>query len=357
MNDILVSIIIPVYNGELYLEECLDSIMEQTYKNLEVIIINDGSTDNTQQIINIYKEKYNFIHSYYQENKGQGVARNKAIELAKGDYVAFIDADDLIHENFITSLLTSITEQNADFAVCDWIYYRDNGSLRYSNRYKFMAYNTLEFEQTELLLSGVPYFTVNKLYKKDFLLKNKIRYGQGYIYEDCEFYVKSCVLANKISIVPNPYYYVRRNSWSTTQTKYKNRWHYDSALKAFEASLSKIKFKSSYGKYYTLRYFVNRTYMYSSSRMPKKLQKSFVTEAFKIFSKYNDGIKVHPRARKLNKYIFNYLLPKNKVRCFIFLNKLKSSIRLKNMFNFIKNFKFKNIFRKYKAIEKQILLS
>lgn len=345
MNKELISIIIPVYNGERYLGKCLDSILNQTYKNLEIIIINDGSTDSTQSVIDFYKKKHNFIYDYYQENSGQGIARNKGLKYAKGEFVSFIDADDIIHEKFIESLYNSIRKYNSDFAICDWIYYYNNSKTKYKNKNEFMSYTLLENRDTELVLSADVYFTVNKLYRKQFLVKNKIKYGEGYIYEDIEFYINSCVLANKISIIHNPYYYVRVNQHSTTKTNYNSMLHYDSFLKAIAVSLKDIKMTSKYGFYYVYRYFLDRSYVYYNNRMPsKKIGKEFLSKVFMILNEYiNKSIKIPIKERKRNIIIFKRILPNNNVLGFIYINKLtrnKKIRRLKKSIN-------KNVLRNF----------
>ena len=101
MNNITVSVIIPVYNTEKYLEECLKSVINQTLKVIEIICIDDGSTDNSPDILKEYSEKDGRIRIYSQTNKGQGAARNRGIDLAKGEYVYFIDSDDFMEINFL----------------------------------------------------------------------------------------------------------------------------------------------------------------------------------------------------------------------------------------------------------------
>lgn len=104
----LISIIVPVYNTEKYIERCLDSIMKQDYPNFEVILVNDGSTDESGIIIQKYKEKYKNISYIKQENKGVGAERNAGIKVAKGDYISFVDSDDLIMEDYCSHLLSII---------------------------------------------------------------------------------------------------------------------------------------------------------------------------------------------------------------------------------------------------------
>lgn len=118
----LISVIIPVYNVEKYLHRCLDSVIEQTYKNLEVILIDDGSTDHSGEICDDYAAKDVRIHVIHQENQGVSAARNKGLDTAKGEYIAFVDSDDYILPEMYAKMLECIIENNVDFCVCQWQY-------------------------------------------------------------------------------------------------------------------------------------------------------------------------------------------------------------------------------------------
>lgn len=114
MSYPLVSVIIPVYNVENYLKECLDSVLNQTYKNIEVIVINDGSTDKSLHILEDYSSKFNNIKIIDQENSGQSVARNKGLENAKGKYIYFLDSDDYILPDTLKKLIKKLEMNNLD---------------------------------------------------------------------------------------------------------------------------------------------------------------------------------------------------------------------------------------------------
>ena len=117
-KDILISIIIPVYNAEKYLEQCLDSICQQTYKNIEIILVNDGSTDKSETICKNYMEKDNRIQYIYKENGGPGIARNKGLEIANGQYVMFVDSDDFFYSNDnIEHIVGRINKNHADLIM------------------------------------------------------------------------------------------------------------------------------------------------------------------------------------------------------------------------------------------------
>ena len=116
----LISVIVPVFNTEEYLNRCLDSIINSTYKELEIICVDDGSTDCSPEILEQYASIDNRITIIHQDNQGVSVARNKGLESAVGEYVCFIDSDDWIHEQFFTYLHSAITENAADIALCDF---------------------------------------------------------------------------------------------------------------------------------------------------------------------------------------------------------------------------------------------
>jgi glycosyltransferase involved in cell wall biosynthesis len=220
----LVSIIIPVYNTASYLEICLQSVQKQTYKNIEVIIINDGSTDDSEQIIKRYIDKDRRFKYYSQSNKGLGYTRNKGIALSKGEYVFFLDSDDCIHENAISSLVLAIKQPEVDFAV--------GKVLRFNSERKYVPIRHLEFnlynqnivttiqEHSELIQDSI---ACNKLWKKEFIFKHQLSFEVGKYYEDLFFTLKAAILAKKIAVIDKTVYYwrVRNEGESITQQQMK----------------------------------------------------------------------------------------------------------------------------------------
>ena len=115
-----VSIVVPVYNVEKYLNRCLNSLVNQDYKNIEIIIVNDGSPDNSQMIIDKYKKEYsNVIKAFKKKNEGLSEARNFGLKKATGDYIAFIDSDDYVETNMISEMIKCASKNNSDIVVCD----------------------------------------------------------------------------------------------------------------------------------------------------------------------------------------------------------------------------------------------
>ena len=173
-NNPLVSVVIPVYNTAKYLPRCLDSIIHQTYHNLEIIIIDDGSTDDSYIIAKKYATKDPRIKLIHQKNSGQSTARNRGIKLATGIYISFIDSDDLITKDFIKKLLDPFNTQDAVLSVCG-IHYKRLNQASISNVYTNPIRNRRSSESYKayilylLAIDGRMYSSVNKLYKTSFV--------------------------------------------------------------------------------------------------------------------------------------------------------------------------------------------
>lgn len=183
----LISVIVPVYNVEEYLEECLNSILLQTYTNLEILIVNDGSTDNSLEILQKFSQKDSRITIFTKENGGLSSARNLAIDEAKGEYFTFIDSDDYIEENYIEYLMKSLIDNEADISIVN-SYHMINGKRKDiinndGNVSIFSRREVLErMYSKENDFIGILQSAQGKLYKKK-LFKN-IRYPLGKKYED-----------------------------------------------------------------------------------------------------------------------------------------------------------------------------
>ncbi|CEG29091.1 glycosyltransferase family 2 protein [Bacillus sp. B-jedd] len=224
----LVSIIIPVYNSAPFLKECLDSVAAQTYRPLEVIIINDGSTDNSEEIIRTYLDTYSFFSYVSQENHGLGYTRNKGINLSRGESIFFLDSDDIIPEHAIEMLTRAKEKCGADFAA--------GKVLRFTNERNYIPVRHHEFglyeKDTCIALSSEPRLVqdsiaCNKLWSASFLKEHSLYFEEGKYYEDMHLTLKAAVLARKIAIVKEPVYLWRvreeANSPSITQQRMKLR--------------------------------------------------------------------------------------------------------------------------------------
>lgn len=189
---IKLSIIIPVYNVYDYIEQCLKSVVNQTLKEIEVIVVNDGSPDNSQQIIDKYVKKYpKLIKSFIKENGGQGTARNLGLEYAKGKYVSFIDSDDYIDKNFAKEMYEKAEKEKSDIVVCDMVdVYKDKEIYQDCTNFKKLYQTTPS--------------VCNKIFKKE--LFDEVKFKGKMWYEDLNIMLKIMNNIKKISVINKGYY-------------------------------------------------------------------------------------------------------------------------------------------------------
>ncbi|MCL2525488.1 MAG: glycosyltransferase [Coriobacteriia bacterium] len=281
----LVSIIIPVFNGEAYLAPCLDSVLAQTHKNLEIIVVDDGSYDETPAILMHYSAEHAHLTVFTTENKGQGHARNFALARAKGEYVMFLDADDTLLNQAVELSLRQALCDESDVVVFDWEFYFDAYDRRLYLPDKSVATKSpLRGDECLDYLRLVTYFPVNKLYRSDFLAKHKIRFGEDYLYEDVPFWVAAVTAAKKISTMSKPLYVIRVNQSSSTGRGHETDWHSSSFLKAVEAALAYTR--SEYKPQYSYLYesLIMKFYVYYKRRVPKKKRAQFASDFAAVLS-------------------------------------------------------------------------
>lgn len=210
VND-LISIIVPVFNVKTYLKKCVNSILKQTYHNIEIVLVDDGSTDGSALICDEYQLKDERIRVVHQKNKGLSAARNIGIELAKGKYIAFVDSDDYIADKMIEVLYELIIENEAELAICNIECVYDSGEKKeMCSPLRNRIYLSNEWIE-ELFHSLTWYYVVawNKLYKKE--LWNKVRYPVGYIHEDEAVIHRILKQCKKIVTTEEKLYYYRQN--------------------------------------------------------------------------------------------------------------------------------------------------
>ena len=217
-KNALISIIVPVYNVEKYIEQCIKSILNQTYKNIEVIVVVDGSKDNSLSIVKKIKKTDDRITIIEQKNQGVSCARNNGLKSAKGEYVIFIDADDYISDDFVEYMYSLISKGNSDFAFSIKNYWEENEKQEKNLYEKKINSN----EAVGLLLS--PDVTVgcwNKIYKKSFLNKNNILFRSDLFYgEGLNFIIRTALATNKIVIGNKKVYYYRKNNVMSATSKF-----------------------------------------------------------------------------------------------------------------------------------------
>lgn len=216
IKNTTVSVIIPVYNGEKYLRECLNSVLRQSYRNLEVIIINDGSTDHSWQIIEEYSARYNQIKGICQKNGGIASARNRGLDQASGDYIFFLDCDDILRERGIELLLERAKGDKADLVIGNVMYfYHHNRHLERPGR---ILKDGLYEGHEKLKLVHLNPFGVNKLWKRQVIQRRQLRFEPFTVGEDASFYLRFLTFAARISLVEECVSYYRLSDSSLVHT-------------------------------------------------------------------------------------------------------------------------------------------
>ena len=219
----MLSVIIPVYNVENYLNECLDSVTSQTLDDMEIICIDDGSTDNSPDILKEYSKKDKRIKIITKENGGQATARNLGIKEAQREYIAFVDSDDFIEPTMFEKLYTKSKDNNLDIAMCKIATYDNQTEEIKNNVWYYMLGVFRDFEKgifnhkdTKEFTCHIAVTPYNKIYKTTLLKENNILFPEGLIFEDEKFFYDTYLRAKRVSIVDEFLYYYRINRKGST---------------------------------------------------------------------------------------------------------------------------------------------
>ncbi len=273
MTDI--SIIVPIYNAEKYLSKCINSLINQTKKEIEIILINDGSTDRSEEIINNYRDER--IKYFKNENQGIGKTRNFGIEKATGKYLMFVDSDDYLKEDACEILFKKAEKEKLDLVICN--YYKVDEETDKKEIIEIKEFKNTKLKDNKELLLNVNLAPWNKLYKRDLIKKNKIKFVENLKYEDAPFVVETMDKAKRIGQVTEAlnYYVIHKNSETTIRDR-----------KVFDIIeiVDKIRKYFSKRKDYTeiinklsVRILTNYT-IQQRMQQDKKIAKEFINQAF-----------------------------------------------------------------------------
>lgn len=317
-----ISIIIPVYNTEKYLTECLDSLINQTYKDLELIIINDGSTDNSMNIIKKYQKKYDNIKVFEQENSGQSVARNVGLKYATGDYIMFVDSDDYIELDMVEKMLLPFKKsKNLDLTFCDY-YLKNNDELV---KDYIIKHNDISEKKALILSAPSPCL---KVFKKSFL-KN-FSFPEHIIYEDLAAMPVLLTSANRIHHVKEHLYYYRQHGDSTTRNTKFNIKKMD-ILKASQVLLDRYKDTGNEEYKQEIDYLIIEHLVLMGglrfARYPNPIEKLKQITKFVESNSINilDNYYYH-NLSKIKKMLIKNILKNNIIECYLFFIKRKLKI-------------------------------
>lgn len=221
------SVIVPVYKVESYIHQCIDSILNQTFTDFELILVDDGSPDKCGEICDKYAKKDSRIKVLHKENGGLSDARNFGIDVAKGDYITFVDSDDDIDRNMYQDMVCHLEKNNLDIICCDTYLVRGN-KKKFKPRYDSDKIFNKNEAIIEVLNGTLDNAAWNKIYKR-YLFEN-IRYPKGRIYEDVATTYKLFYLANKIGYLKKPYYFYYKRKGSIVASAFNSKSRYDCFL-------------------------------------------------------------------------------------------------------------------------------
>ena len=287
---ITVSVIIPAYNAEMYIRECLDSLVNQTTQPDEVIVVDDGSTDDTATIVTEYAETHPFIKYIYQENQGQGKARNMALELAESTHVMFLDSDDYIHNQTIERCASWVAKEDPDLVHFEHRKLFESGAISYPKENRFFDGISVALDETcEMILNNSTYYTCNNMYRRGFLIDNDIRYGIGVSVQDYVFLAKVGIFAKKICFIHAPLYTYRIHNESTSHKNRDSRIQFESFLTGTIECLQAVNETNASDR--ATAFIINhkiRAYIHMYyDKTPRKYRKEFLTCLYDCFLPYN----------------------------------------------------------------------
>lgn len=304
-----ISVIIPVYNTGKYLKECLDSIINQTLDDIEVICIDDGSTDSSLQILREYAQKDARIIVIQQENKGAGAARNRGLQIAKGEFINFFDSDDYMEPTTLQALYTRSIETNSDITICRSAYLKPNLTktpINFSIEKDLIGEKTLlkPLEFSKYIFQFCVGWPWDKLYKYDFIKNNKLEFQNLRQSNDTYFVLSSLVFADKIAIVDKELiiHRIHQNSLEATRIKSPECFYY--ALKNLYDALVKNELFKTYEQS-----FINYCFTFSYWHINTINDKNAKNKMLDKFEMLYEELSMHKYKKDYfyNKKIYNKL--------------------------------------------------
>ncbi len=327
-----ISVIIPVYNVEKFLRECLDSLKNQTLQELEFICINDGSTDNSLRILNEYASKDNRFIVISQINQGQGIARNKGIELAKGEYLSFVDPDDWIDLNTYEILYNKFSETGVDIIQFDYKNHNEIGEYQGTREFQLDIkkvfnyqiknndiYNWHNIPETEKQLCNMSLCIWDKAYKTNFIKRNNIKLAPNKHAEDSIFSIGANLLADRILYLNKPLYHYRTRSGSAVNKVSDSNFSIFDNVALLKEFLISNHFYTEYEK--SFREYTIAMLAWHYTNIPEQSIERYLSKCAEVLSKKEYKI---------------------------FLNKIKGDLSLIKRIFSIKNQKIRRV--KYKVI-------
>ena len=306
-----VSVIVPVYNTAEYLEKCLDSLVHQTLKELEIIVVNDGSTDGSQKIIEEFARKYPNIKAYEKPNGGLSDARNYGIERASGDFIGFVDSDDSVSEEMFEMLYEKAMEHGAEISICDLEKVNERGEVFRGLPQSPQLPERIELEKDFRIFGEMACFACNKLFRKELFEKHRFR--KGIHFEDIELIPKLVLEAKVIAKINSPFYKYLERQDSITKTHTRKGLDMFLAIESVKEAFDVSRYSEFEEEFE--RFFIFQGYYsflaYVAFVRDKQLKKEMIVELDRQLEKYGiSKLKIIRYKRFTANYLFS--LPMNK---------------------------------------------
>jgi glycosyltransferase involved in cell wall biosynthesis len=261
---IKVSVIVPIYNVAKFLEKCLYTLVNQTLKEIEIICVNDGSTDHCEEIISRHASKDSRIIVVNQENQGLSVARNNGIAIARGEYIGLVDSDDWVDLNYFEKLYDVAKKYDADISCCGFS--RVYPSSRSREKVSITSENVYESTQDKYRVTNTPRmcYVFNKIYRRSVLDALNLRFQSGVYFEDVAFTIRALFFMKKLATTPETRYYYRANENSIMRGEKTDKKQYD----LMQARKNFINFAREHHIKCDERYFIQKKIFHSFLGIP-----------------------------------------------------------------------------------------
>lgn len=249
----LISIIVPVYNVKNYLEKCLQSVCGQTYRNLEIILIDDGSSDGSGELCDLFARRDGRIKVVHQANAGQSVARNRGLDMAQGEYLGFVDSDDWIEPDMYEFLYRLLRENEADISICShYIETATKTRVKHASG-RFSCFSCEEAVRTLVKDKRIRNYMWDKLYKRQ--LFDGVYFPENRVFEDIAISYRIFYRTRKVVMQDSPKYHYLKREGSTTQGKWYN---YEKEYLLFQTVCEQVKFVQEKGIWDKAAYCVHK---------------------------------------------------------------------------------------------------
>lgn len=306
-----VSIVVPVYNGERFIRQCLDSVLNQTHKNLEIICVNDGSTDQSLKILSEYVKNDSRMTVLSQKNMGMSGARNSGINVATGKYLGFVDCDDYIESTMVEKLVSIAEKTDAEIVITNILLFFEDTlqikTFRDEILYNSLRNTTFTINQAPDMIKHIGVW--DRIFRRDFIEKNQFRFIDKVTYEDAAFCVQTEMKASKIALTPEHLYFYRKNAGGsiTDREKDNDRFKEDYIkVQKFIQNQLKINHANSQVWKAYLEYFFSYAIMHQKNATTFKFYCWFFRQVQEILNEQEKEIVDMLTDPKTKKYI-NYL--------------------------------------------------